>query len=140
MRLFSLFLLLLAFSVQAQTVYKCKGDDGNPVYQSSPCPGGASPERVWGGTYRQPTNEELWARYRRDQESQRRREQERARRSVYVAPSPRPFNPQAMACASLRQEYDRVQANPRLNRDIDLLRRLEARLRVCAQGRIPEGR
>lgn len=126
----------MSVSGSAQTVYKCRDAKGGPVYQSFPCPGNAPPEKTWSGTYRKPTNDELWERYRRDQEWARRQERERAKRGTqtfFVPPTTEAATKEAFnrsACASVRAEYDRVQADFKLNRNIELLRRLEAQIRT----------
>ena len=132
MRFVLLILLsVLAPSLCAQTIYKCRDHNGQPLYQSFPCGGTKPPEKVWSGDYRQPTNAELWERYNRDQEWRRRQARENQPQYRYVAPS-RGNSAAASrraSCAIARQEYNRVQADFKLNRNIDLLRRLEANIR-----------
>ncbi len=136
-----LFVLVAFFALPAaaQTVYKCRDGKGQPVYQSAPCAGDAMPERVWSGTYRQPTYAERLAREQRDREFEQRRRLDRARRArpVYIEPSS--TGSMRSSCAAVRAEYDRVQADFRANRNVDLLRRLEAQLRRCSLG-VPGGR
>lgn len=135
-RYVGILLLLLPLASAAQAVYKCKGVDGKSVYQSFPCAGDVPPEKVWNGDYRQPTNAELWQRYRTDQRWQQRQQADRARRSAgsyYVAPA-RDSRSQANSarCSVARGEYKRVQADFTLNRNIELLRNLEAQIyRYC---------
>lgn len=73
MRKLVLLLLLLAGPAYSQTVYKCRDASGEPVYQSFPCGGTKPAEKVWTGTYKPPTAQELrrfeenrryWARQR----------------------------------------------------------------------------
>lgn len=127
-------LLLLPLCASAQTVYKCKDAKGGSVYQSSPCAGAVPAEKQWSGIYRQPTSEELWQRHRTEQRWTQRQQAGQARRganSYHVVPSSGDSrsNRDALTCTSVRQEYDRVQADFKLNRNIDLLRRLEADIR-----------
>lgn len=130
-------LLVLPLVSTAQTVYKCKGIDGKPVYQSFPCAGDVPPEKVWSGSYRQPTNAELWQRYHIDQRWAARQQSENARRaarSFYAAPSSSrsKSSHNSAACSTSRSEYSRVQADFKLNRNINLLRRIEADIyRYC---------
>ncbi len=130
---FVLLILLSVFapSLCAQTIYKCRDHKDQPLYQSFPCGGTKPPEKVWSGEYRQPTNAELWARYNRDQEWRRRQEREKQQQSRYSVPSrgDSAAASRRASCAIARQEYNRVQADFRLNRSIDLLRKLEARIR-----------
>jgi hypothetical protein len=121
-------LLLFPFSGAAQSVYKCKGMDGEAVYQSFPCAGGKGAEKIWTGSYRQPTNEELWARYNRDKAWQEKQHANRIRRASGAAYGASSSNgdSKAQLCRVTRNEYNRVQADFKLNRNIDLLRRLEA--------------
>ena len=67
----------------AQTIYKCKSVNGGMVYQSFPCAGAIAAEKQWSGSYRQPTNEELWQRYHTDQRWAQRQQAEHARRNAY---------------------------------------------------------
>ena len=132
MRIVLLILLsVLAPSLCAQTIYKCRDHKGQPVYQSFPCGGTKPPEKVWSGEYRQPTNAELWARYNRDQEWRRRQEREKQQQFQYTVPHRGDSSKASRraSCAVVRQEYNRVQADFMLNRNIDLLRRLEASVR-----------
>lgn len=135
-RILGTFLLMLPLVGAAQTVHKCKGVDGNTVYQSFPCAGAVPAEKTWTGQYRQPTNAELWQRYRTDQKWAQRQQSEQARRGAgvhYAMPSVASKSSRnASACAVVRSEYQRVQSNFRLNRNIELLRRLEADIyRYC---------
>ena len=130
-------LFVLAPSLCAQTIYKCRDHKGQPLYQSFPCGGTKPPEKVWSGGYRQPTNAELWARYNRDQEWRRRQEREKQKNYYYSVPSrgDSAAASRRSSCAVARQEYNRVQADFKLNRNIDLLRRLEANIRrFCEVG------
>lgn len=130
-------LLMLAAPLSAQTVYKCRDHKGQPVYQSFPCGGTKPAEKVWAGEYRQPTNAELWATYNRDQAWRARQRREQQQRSYIMAPAPAtPAQAgRTAACRASRSEYNRVQADFRLNRNIDLLRRLEADIRrYCEVG------
>ena len=118
----------------AQTIYKCKSVNGGMVYQSFPCAGAIAAEKQWSGSYRQPTNEELWQRYHTDQRWAQRQQAEHARRNAYRYSYRQPTaranpNNYALACAASRSEYNRVQADFKLNRNINLLRRLEADIR-----------
>ncbi len=132
MRIVLLILLsVLAPSLCAQTIYKCRDHKGQPLYQTFPCGGTKPPEKVWSGDYRQPTNTELWARYNRDQEWRRRQERDKQQTYYYSVPS-RGDSAEASrraSCSVARKEYNRVQADFTLNRNIDLLRRLEASIR-----------
>ena len=127
-----LFILLSLFapSLYAQTVYKCRDHKGQPLYQSFPCGGTQPAEKEWTGNYRQPTNTELWERYNRDQ-AWRARQQREQQRSYIMAPTrPSPAeSARSASCRVSRSEYARVQADFKLNRKIDLLRRLEADIR-----------
>lgn len=129
--------LLVPSVAYSQTVYKCKGVDGKPVYQSFPCGGAIPPEKTWGGSYRQPTNDELWQRYRTNERWQQQQAANRARRSAARSYSIQPSNTSksasyAAACSASRSEYKRVQSDFTLNRNIDLLRKLEADMyRYC---------
>ena len=138
MRFVLLILLsVLAPSLCAHTIYKCRDHKGQPLYQSFPCGGTKPPEKVWSGEYRQPTNTELWARYNRDQEWRARQRQQQMQRSYIMAPS-RPAAAEAARgaqCRISRKEYARVQADFTLNRNIDLLRRLEANIRTYCEVR-----
>jgi hypothetical protein len=135
MRLVLLILLsVLAPSLCAQTIYKCRDHKSQAVYQSFPCGGTKPPEKVWSGSYRQPTNAELWQRYNRDLEWRKRQERDRRRRPfVYSGGGTSPQGMKALsnraACSYARKNYERVQADFTLNRNIDLLRRLEADIR-----------
>ena len=134
MRIVLLILLsVLAPSLCAHTVYKCRDHKGQPVYQSFPCGGTKPPEKVWSGEYRQPTNAELWQRYNRDQEWKARQRREQASRQRYFYGGGSKGDSAAAsrraACSAARSEYNRVQADFTLNRNIDLLRRLEASIR-----------
>ncbi len=137
MRISIAIVVALAFSdASAQAVYKCKGVDGKSVYQSFPCAGAMPPEKVWSGNYRQPTNAERWATYNRDQQWKLRQQADRVRRnsgSYYIAPA-RDSKSQVNSarCSIARSEYDRIQANFKLNRNVTLLRNLEAQIyRYC---------
>ena len=138
MRFVLLILLsVLAPSLCAQTIYKCRDHKGQPLYQSFPCGGTKPPEKVWSGEYRQPTNTELWARYNRHQEWRRRQQREKQQNYYYSVPSRGDSSAASRraSCAVARQEYNRVQADFRLNRNIDLLRRLEANIRTFCEVR-----
>ena len=118
----------------AQTIFKCRGPKGQAMYQTAPCAGGPA-EKSWSGSYREPTRDELWQRYRLDQRWQQRQNARVVRRSgFYAVPSgvPSRSSANAAACSAARSEYSRVQADFKLNRNIDLLRRLEADIyRYC---------
>lgn len=125
----------LALPASAQTIYKCRGFKGEPVYQSFPCAGTKPAEKTWPGDYRQRTNAELWSDYYRNLEWRQRQQREQQRRA-----SSAPYridrghqtqeNINRAACVATRSQYDRVQADPRLNRNVDLLRRLESEFRT----------
>lgn len=138
MRFVLLILLsVLAHSLCAQTIYKCRDHKGQPLYQSFPCGGTKPAEKEWTGNYRQPTNAELWERYNRDQEWRKR--QARGQQTQYRYTGPVRGNSaeasRRASCAIARQEYNRVQADFKLNRTIDLLRRLEANIRTYCEVR-----
>ena len=124
-------LLMLAAPLSAQTVYKCRDHKGQPVYQSFPCGGTKPAEKEWSGNYREPSNAELWAKYYRDQEWRARQQREQQRRAYVTAPRrPTPAESgRRAACSYARAEYNRVQADFKLNRNVDLLRRLETNIR-----------
>ena len=127
-------LLLMPLSASAQTVYKCTGFKGDKVYQSFPCAGAVPAEKVWTGTYRSPTNDELWQRYRTDERWRQRQQAEQARRnanhySEISSPSASQSSQNALICSAARSDYARVQADFQLNRNINLLRRLESNIR-----------
>lgn len=130
-------LLMLAAPLSAQTVYKCRDHKGQPVYQSFPCGGTKPAEKEWSGSYREPSNAELWAKYNRDQEWRARQQRERQRRAYVRAPS-QPTAAESgrrASCNYARAEYNRVQADFKLNRNIELLRRLEADIRTYCEVR-----
>ena len=138
MRFVLLILLsVLAPSLCAQTIYKCRDHKGQPVYQSFPCGGTRPAEKEWSGQYRQPTNAEQWATHNRDQAWKARQQGERQRRAYVMAPrQPTPAESGRRAsCSYARAEYNRVQADFTLNRKIDLLRRLEANIRIYCEVR-----
>lgn len=65
-------LALLPLAASAQQVYKCVKDK-EVSYQSSPCDDGKEPEKVWdNGSYRPPSNVELWRNYHVQQATQQR--------------------------------------------------------------------
>lgn len=130
-RVTAICILLLAGTASAQTVYKCRDHKGQPVYQSFPCGGTLPAEKVWTGDYRQPTNAERWATYNRDQEWKARQQREAQHRPVYWSSGQvdTKASMNRAACAASRSEYNRVQADFILNRNIELLRKLESDIR-----------
>lgn len=126
-------LLLFAAGVQAQAVFKCRDAKGQPVYQSQPCVG-RSPEKVWFNQYREPTPEERYRRAEADRKIAQADQRLRASNVRYSASSSSYWSPpsqgrETLACLAARSEYNRVQKDFVLNRNIDLLRKLEADIR-----------
>ena len=120
---FTLALLVFAGNVHAQMVYKCVGKDGVSELTSFPCDKNkrtvkavyAPPE-----PYRPPVQRPAPA-VRQQQQTY----------YSYSGPSAGDVQRQQRLaqCNAVRSEYNRVQADFKLNRNIELLRRLEARIR-----------
>lgn len=130
--------LLAAVPASAQVVFKCRDAKGSPVYQSQPCPSGQH-EKVWLNEYRPLTAEE---RARRADADARIRAAEQAVRRAnarFAGNAPRAWTPgrQPPACSGERAVYDAAQRDFRLNRNIETLRMLEARLRACELRQTP---
>lgn len=111
---------------QAMTFYKCRDAAGHAAYQSHPCAG--TPQRVW----REPVAPPIRANPATTRP---------ALADAVAFPPPRAgirlgsrrprIDPVTRRCRSLRARYERTQQDARHNRDIPLLRRLEAGLRAC---------
>lgn len=129
-------MLLMAGSAQAQAVFKCRDAKGQPIYQSEPCPNGRQAERIWVNEMRPPTPAERAARIQADrkiEEAGRRLSAANARNNRSVASNWSPTSSgESPQCLAARSEYERVQKDFVLNRNINLLRRLEANIyRYC---------
>ena len=120
-------MLLMASSAQAQVVYKCVGKGGHVEFSSWPC---AATQRTVKAVAAPP---EPYSPPPPPPKPLR----PRSRGSVnhYYGPSRADQERAARAaqCTAIRSEYNRIQADFKLNRNIELLRNLEAQLRQhCA--------
>lgn len=133
----SIYLALFFFAgaAEAQAVYKCRDAAGQPVYQSQPCADNKPAERVWVNEVRPLTADEVRKRRLADASIAEAARKVRESNARYAASGPRHWSPSgsqsqtAVACAGARSEYERVQKDFTLNRNVDLLRRLEADIR-----------
>ena len=130
---FTLALLVSAGNGHAQTVFKCRDHRGQPVYQSFPCAADKPAEKIWNNEIREPTPAERAARLRAERsiaESDRKLRESNARYAQATRTyGGKNYKRDSLACVAAREEYERVQADFLLNRNIDLLRRLEAQIR-----------
>ncbi|WDN29486.1 DUF4124 domain-containing protein [Xanthomonas oryzae] len=113
----SLVLIMFIFSpnADAQQVHKCR-ERGQVVYQSAPCAAGPA-EKVWAATpVAEPTNAELWRRYRIQKQLDRRYAADRASASAaYVSGSS-----SGSACESAKRSRATVYEAAGVHRDFAL--------------------
>lgn len=131
-------LCLLAPSLCAQTIYKCRDHKGRPVYQSFPCGGTKPPEKIWDSQYHRPTNAELWQRYHAEQKIERDRQAIKARNAqnagyqYWQPPRYTASDSRRAACAAAKSHRQSVLDRVGLNRTFDLLRNLDDNVaRAC---------
>ncbi|MCC8555098.1 DUF4124 domain-containing protein [Xanthomonas hortorum] len=106
---------IVSSNAHAQQVHKCR-ERGQVVYQSAPCAAGAA-EKVWAATpVAEPSNAELWRRYRIQKQLDRRYAADRASSSAASMSSSASGN----ACESAKRNRATIYETAGVHRDFAL--------------------